>query len=101
VAQGDLFDADSAYVVENSVDNAKGLVRYAVTLLRPAEPVSGQGVLLRLRFKAQGSPKTIIDLKSLSLYNKASEDMQVLSDKLLVKPAVDASRLPSLFLKDN
>jgi hypothetical protein len=39
------------FVAANSADNGTGDVRYAGTLLRPATPVSGSGVLARIVFR--------------------------------------------------
>jgi len=42
------------FVAQNSADNSTGKIDYAVTLLSPAQPVSGGGVLARVAFKAIG-----------------------------------------------
>jgi len=98
IENGEMFSAEESFVVQNSVDNAKGIVRYAVTLLRPAQPVSGDGVIVRIRFRAQSDKKTIISLRKLGLYSKANESVQLVSGvRLLVKaPRLPKEPLPPL-----
>lgn len=99
---GNLFAADSAFVIENSVDNTKGIVRYALTLLRPAEPVSGEGVVARIRFRARAEKKAMVSMPYLSLYSKATESVQEITGvRLLVNiPAkFDKELTPPMLLK--
>jgi len=42
------------FVAQNLADNIAGRIDYAVTLLSPAQPVSGSGVLARVTFQAIG-----------------------------------------------
>ncbi|NLS77400.1 MAG: hypothetical protein GXY76_09105 [Chloroflexi bacterium] len=99
VENGDMFAADGSFVVENVVDNEKGTVRYAVTMLGSAKAFSGEGTLLRLRFRSAGSAQSaMVSMKGLSLYSKANGAMQFMSDRLLVKlPA--AKLAPPLVIK--
>ena len=52
---GKLLDpsAGQGFVAQNAADNAAGRVSYAVTLLSPAKPVSGDGPLAMITFKAK------------------------------------------------
>jgi len=101
IENGDMFSAEESFVVQNSVDNAKGTIRYAVTLLGPVEPVSGDGVIVRIRFRAQSDRKSIVSLRKLGLYSKANESVQAISGiRLLVKaPKSPKEPLPPMLLK--
>jgi hypothetical protein len=48
---GDWF-ADG-FLAVNNVDNSKGTIDYAVTLLNPAEPLDGSGTIATITFKAR------------------------------------------------
>lgn len=102
IAGGEMFDAASAFVVQNSVDNAKGIVRYAVTLLRPAAPINGDGVVARVRFRARDTGLTIVSLKQLALYSKAADGVQVISgERLFVRVSdLNKSPLPPMLMKN-
>jgi len=64
----------NGFVAVNNADNATGRIDYAVTLLNPAEPVSGEGVLAAITFegKANGSSPLKID-KAILASREASE----------------------------
>lgn len=59
IESGSFPDISSGmgFVAQNTVDSEEGTVGYAMTLLSPAEPVSGSGTLASITFqgKAQGS----------------------------------------------
>ena len=57
---GSLLPADPGFVVANQVNEAEGTVVFALTLLRPAEPVNGSGPLARITFAVlQDQPSAI------------------------------------------
>lgn len=60
IAVGDWFK--DSFVAANRVDNAKGTVTFAATLLNPAPAVDGDGTIATVQFRAKGdgtSPLTI------------------------------------------
>lgn len=60
ILPGSLLPADQGFVVANQVNEAEGTVVFALTLLRPAAPVSGSGPLARITFEVvQDQPSTI------------------------------------------
>jgi hypothetical protein len=52
VKPGSLLNPERGFVAVNQADNAKGTLDYAITLLSPASPVDGGGVIIEeIRFK--------------------------------------------------
>jgi hypothetical protein len=57
---GGLLSADQVYVVANEVDEAQGIITFAVTLLNPAPPINERGSMARVNFNIlQDGPATI------------------------------------------
>ena len=67
VWHGDLLDSRQGIVLRDSVDNRRGDVHYAVSLTRPAPPVSGSGVLFRVILRAQGGGTVPLDVVRATL----------------------------------
>jgi hypothetical protein len=60
IESGTLLPADQGFVVANKVDEAQGVITFAMTLLNPAPAVSGTGPLARVTFNTlQGGGSTI------------------------------------------
>lgn len=60
ILPGNLLPADQGFVVANQVNEAEGTAVFALTLLRPAEPVNGSGPLARITFDVlQDQPSAI------------------------------------------
>lgn len=55
IAPGPLLAFDDRFVAANNADNRTGLVDFAVALLNPAPPISGQGVLATVVFEMVGN----------------------------------------------
>ncbi len=58
IEPGDMPYPD--YVAVNRADNARGEIVYAVTQIAPRPPISGNGVLARMRVRAKGSGSTVL-----------------------------------------
>lgn len=52
IEPGDFPDPFLSFNAQNAADNTAGTIAYAVSLLRPAPPASGSGVLARIYFQA-------------------------------------------------
>lgn len=60
IEPGTLLPVNQGFVVANQADPSQGTVMYALTLLNPAQPVSGSGPVVRITFKIlQDAPSTI------------------------------------------
>jgi hypothetical protein len=67
VEPGTLLDPQKGFVVANKVDEQAGTVLYAITLVNPAEPVSGDGVLTRVSFRKLGAGRSTIAVEDAKL----------------------------------
>jgi hypothetical protein len=60
VMPGAFFGEEPSFALKNTADAANGIVDYALTLTQPAQPVTGDGVLGTVTFRAlQNAPVTI------------------------------------------
>jgi|GEM_PF-1283558 len=65
VTPGAFFGSAPSFPLKNSADAAAGTVDYALTLTQPAEPVSGDGVLGTVKFRAlKDSPVNMMPVKA-------------------------------------
>ena len=64
VTPGGFFEGKPGFTLKNTADAASGVVDYALTLMQPAEPVSGDGVLGTIRFRALKDAAVTISLVS-------------------------------------
>jgi hypothetical protein len=66
VAAGPFFEGKPSFTLKNTADPTKGSVVFAITLMQPAEPVSGEGTLGIVTFRAlkDGNPATISAMKA-------------------------------------
>lgn len=62
VQPGDYFDMNQSFVLRHLVDNETGTVDFALTLLRPAVAVTGNGRLVAVTFRAVGAGEAAIQL---------------------------------------
>ncbi|MDX1612740.1 MAG: cohesin domain-containing protein [Candidatus Promineifilaceae bacterium] len=62
---GDFLHLDQGFTIDHRVDNESGAVDYAFTLLAPAEPVSGDGVLLSLTLRGVAEGNSLLTLATV------------------------------------
>ncbi|MDX1523986.1 MAG: cohesin domain-containing protein, partial [Anaerolineae bacterium] len=83
VTHGDFLSPDpdnEAFVLENDADNIEGTVDYALSLLNPAPPAEGNGLLLQVTFQAKSEGETSIELVNSLFGTQTGEE---------ILPAVD------------
>ncbi len=61
VAPGTFFGGQSGFTLKNSADAQTGVIEYALTLTQPAEPVSGQGQIGTVVFRALRDTPVIVE----------------------------------------
>ncbi|MBN1877697.1 MAG: hypothetical protein JXA33_25970 [Anaerolineae bacterium] len=61
---GNFIDFEHAFVLQNQADNQAGTLDYALTLLNPAPPVQGNGVLAHITFRAKRDGAATIHIVS-------------------------------------
>jgi LysM repeat protein len=71
ITSGDFpdFSEGKGFVAQNTVDADEGSIGYAMSLLSPAEPVSGSGRLASITFRGQSSGTTDISFTTVLLSN--------------------------------
>lgn len=62
-------------IVTNVADNAAGTVDYDFTLIQPAPPASGSGVLAVIRFQAKATGTSALSITSALLWDPQNEPM--------------------------
>ncbi|MBZ0286087.1 MAG: cohesin domain-containing protein, partial [Anaerolineae bacterium] len=67
VTPGPFFGDAPSFPLVNNADTGKGTVDYALTLTQPAQPVSGDGVLGTITFRALKDAAVSIQLSKASL----------------------------------
>ncbi len=84
IAPGPLLAADERFVVTNKVDTSAGLITFVVTLLNPAPPVDGEGVLATVAFRILGSGPYSIEVTRAQLVSSSLTTIPVESEDLLL-----------------
>ncbi|MBN1993348.1 MAG: hypothetical protein JW953_11665 [Anaerolineae bacterium] len=64
---GSLLSADQIFVVANQVDEAGGIITFAVSLLNPAPPIAQDGPLARVTFKVLQQRPSTLDVEHAKL----------------------------------
>lgn len=87
MSHGDFLSADpdnEAFVLQNEFDNSTGTIDYAVSLLNPAPPVEGNGVLLHITFNPKvAGPVTLQFVDGLFGTQQGEEVLPVMEDVTL------------------
>jgi hypothetical protein len=67
VTPGSYFGAGPSFTLSNLADAGLGAITYALTLTQPAEPVSGDGQIGILRFRALAAGPVLLEMTENSL----------------------------------
>lgn len=84
IAPGPLLAADERFVVTNKVDATAGLITFVATLLNPAPPVSGQGVLATIAFRILGNGPYSVEIVRAQLVSSNLTTILVVSENLVL-----------------
>jgi hypothetical protein len=84
VTPGGFFGAGPSFTLSNMADARLGSITYALTLTQPAEPVSGDGQVGTLRFRALGDGSVKLELTESSLVSPefTEVDGQLVAQKI-------------------
>ncbi len=77
IADGDLFNAFDLFRVRNVAINETGGISYTAALMNPALPVSGNGVVARITFRALGGGSGGIVFTRALLGNQQAQQIPV------------------------
>ncbi len=80
IAPGPLLAFDDRFVATNRVDPAAGVIEFVFTLLRPAAPISGQGVLATVVFEILGDGPFTVEVSNVQLVSSASQPVPVVAE---------------------
>lgn len=70
IEPGPFLDVRKGFVAQNSADNTWGRINYAMSLLSPARPVDGTGVVMRITFKGIAAGDSPINFVSVLLSDR-------------------------------
>jgi hypothetical protein len=70
-----LTGAGSYFAALNAADNAAGTVAFALTLLNPAQPVSGSGAVVHIDFRALRAGTGVLHFTSVVLVDRNADTM--------------------------
>jgi hypothetical protein len=74
IAVGDWLDG--GFVAANQVDNAKGTISFAATLLNPAPPVSGDGTVATIDFRAKADGTSPLKISKALLATRDAAEIK-------------------------
>lgn len=74
IAPGDWLK--NSFVAVNKADNAAGKIDYAVTLLNPAPPVSGGGMIATVTFKAKTNGTSPLKIQKAILATRDAKEIK-------------------------
>ena len=63
LSAGSFFDPAQSFFLQNMVDNSTGTMHLAMTLLNPAPPVQGDGLLCQITFRVIAAGRTTISIR--------------------------------------
>lgn len=75
IIPGAFFEGEPGFTLKNTVDAENGIIDYALTLMQPAEPVSGDGILGTVTFRALKDSETTISAVEASLVSPEFKDV--------------------------
>ena len=90
--QGGDFFSEGAYEIANNIDVRTGRIRYGISLLKPAEAVSGDGKLFRLGFKTLTDKTASLDIQKIQFGTQQGQRVEVeFQQQLDIEPAYSVS----------
>ena len=84
VTAGSFLSSAYMFTAVNRADNATGQIRYLVSLLAPAAPRSGSGLLASIAFRARDPGSSTLRLQVLLADDQAGYMPAVVSDGLII-----------------
>jgi len=70
IEPGPFLDVSQGFVAQNTADNTQGRINYAMSLLSPAAPVNGTGVVMRITFKGIAAGQSAVTFASVLLSDR-------------------------------
>ncbi|MBN1991640.1 MAG: hypothetical protein JW953_02980 [Anaerolineae bacterium] len=95
IETGTLLPADQGFVVANKVDEAEGQIIFAMTLLNPAPPVSGQGPLARVTFQVLQTSPSVVNVEHAKLVSSNLQTIPAETGSLNIGRESEAAAAPA------
>jgi hypothetical protein len=95
IETGALLPAEQGFVVANKVEEAQGTVTFAMTLLNPAPPVSGNGSLARVRFNVLQNGLTTINVEHAKLVAANLQTIPSQTSPLTIEVSLPGAAAPA------
>lgn len=77
ISPGPLIASDDRFVVNNAANPETGLVSFVFTLLKPAPPISGEGVLATVVFEIMGDGPFAVEVVNAQLVSSNLESIPI------------------------
>jgi hypothetical protein len=90
IAPGPLLAFDDRFVAINNVDSQAGLINFVFTLLKPAPPINGEGVLATVVFEVTGNGPFALEVAQAKLVSSQLRAIPVVATNLALDRPPDA-----------
>jgi hypothetical protein len=88
ITPGPLLASDARFVATNRADLESGQIDFVFTLLKPATPLNGEGILATIAFEVLDSGPYLIEVNRASLVSSQLEAVLVTTDTLYLNGAL-------------
>lgn len=78
---GDFLDPEQGFELQHAVNNKTGSIDYAISLLNPAPPAQGKGLLIEITFRAKMDGQATISIEEGLLGTQTGETISPILDK--------------------
>ncbi len=96
IAPGPLLAFDNRFVATNNVDPETGLITFVFTLLKPAPPISGEGVLATIVFEIASDGPFSVEVVEARLVSSNLEAVSVTTEDLYLGGGPEPVTTPQL-----
>jgi hypothetical protein len=90
---GDFLDPAKSFALQHQVNNETGTIDYALTLLNPAPAVQGDGLLVRITFRAKAAGQTTLSIKEGLFGTRTGETIAPALDSAEIRVAVEGGKV--------
>jgi len=85
---GPFIDAQKSFFLQQSADNQKGTVDYALVLLNPAPAVNGDGMLVQVAFRAKAEGRSEISITEGMYGTRTGETVSPSTDRIEINATI-------------
>ena len=89
ISPGQLIAANDRFVVTNAANPQTGLINFVFTLLKPAQPISGEGVLATVVFEITGDGPFSVEVANAQLVSSNLESVPITTRDLQLNGSLE------------